>query len=119
MPATSMSDPKLPTSGDHSQSVNAGFKPGEFITKPFVFAGEHLELNYSTAGAGEIRVEIQNADGSPITGVSLDDCQPLKGDAIGGDVLWKETESLSHLAGKPIRLRFLMREADIYSLKFR
>lgn len=100
-------------------SVNAGFKPGEFITKPFVFAGEYLELNYSTAGAGEIRVEIQNADGSPITGVSLDDCQPLKGDAIGGDVLWKETESLSHLADKPIRLRFLMREADIYSLKFR
>lgn len=99
-------------------SINADFEQGEFTTKPFVFSGDQLELNYSTAGAGEIRTEIQNADGSPISGFAFDDCQPLKGDAIAATVKWKNQTSLRQFNGQPIRLRFLMREADIYSLKF-
>jgi hypothetical protein len=32
---------------------------------------------------------------------------------------WTNKESLAELAGKVIHLRFIMREADLYSLRFR
>lgn len=99
-------------------SVNAGYEQGEFTTKPFKFIGDELEINYSTAGAGKIQIEIQNERGEPIPGFTLADCDPIKGDEIAGLVSWKDTTDVGKLAGKPIRLRFVMNEADVYSLKF-
>jgi len=99
-------------------SVNAGFEKGEFLTKPLKFSGTRLEFNYSTSGAGQIRVELQNTTGQPIPGYALEDCDPIKGDAIAGHATWKENSNLSSLAGKPIRLRFVMNEADLYSIRF-
>lgn len=99
-------------------SVNAGFEAGEFITKPFVFGGDELEINHSTAGAGNIWVEIQDGDGQAIPGFTLEDCDAIRGDAIAGIVSWKESSDVSSLAGKPVRLRFVMNEADLYSLRF-
>ena len=99
-------------------SVNAGYEQGEFTTKPLVFSGSELEINYSTAGAGEIRVELQDADGKEIPGFTIGDCDPIKGDAISEIVSWKTVSDVSQIAGKTIRLRFKMREADLYSLKF-
>ena len=99
-------------------SVNAGYEKGEFVTKPMTFTGNTLELNYSTAGAGEIRVEIQDTKGQPIAGYTLEDCDTIKGDAIAGHVKWKDSANVEKLAGQSIRLRFVMNEADLYSLKF-
>ena len=99
-------------------SVNAGYEKGEFVTKPMTFTGNTLELNYSTAGAGEIRVEIQDTKGQPIAGHTLEDCDTIKGDAIAGHVKWKDSANVEKLAGQSIRLRFVMNEADLYSLQF-
>lgn len=99
-------------------SVNAGYEEGEFTTKPLRFSGTKLEINYSTAGAGQIRVELEDADGKPIPGYTLDNCDPIKGDAIAGIVKWKDNADVSRLAGKTVRARFVMNEADIYSLMF-
>ena len=99
-------------------SVNAGYEKGEFVTKPLTFTGNTLEMNYSTAGAGEIRVEIQDTKGQPIDGYTLEDCDTIKGDAIDGHVKWKDRANIGKLAGQSIRLRFVMNEADIFSLKF-
>jgi hypothetical protein len=99
-------------------SINAGFDEGEFITKPLTFSGSKLEINYSTAGAGQIRVELQDADGGPLPGFTLEDCDPIKGDAIAGIVAWKERSDVSQLAGKVVRLRMVMNEADVFSLMF-
>jgi len=99
-------------------SVNAGYEKGEFVTKPMTFTGNTLELNYSTAGAGEIRVEIQDTKGQPIAGYTLEDCDTIKGDAIAGHVKWKDSANVGKLAGQSIRLRFVMNEADLYSLQF-
>src|SRR5690606_9130878 len=43
---------------DGFASLQAGMKGGEALTKPFIFDGKELEINYSTSAAGEIRVEI-------------------------------------------------------------
>lgn len=99
-------------------SVHAGYKQGEFITKPFKFSGNRLELNYSTSGAGGIRVEIQDAQGRPIPGFTIEDCKLAYGDVIGRFVKWKDNEEVGRLADKPIRLRFVMNEADLYSIRF-
>ena len=39
-------------------SMSAGYLGGEFTTRPFVFSGDELELNYSTSAVGSVRVEI-------------------------------------------------------------
>ena len=98
-------------------SVHAGYEAGEFVSKPFTFAGQQLEINYSTSGAGRLRLELQHADGTPAEGFTLEDCEPIFGDAIRHVVVWKGG-ALDNLAGKPVRLRAQMNEADLYSIKF-
>ncbi|MBN2291392.1 MAG: hypothetical protein JXM70_03140 [Pirellulales bacterium] len=100
-------------------SVNASFAGGEFVTRPITFTGNELALNYSTSAAGGIRVEIQTPDGKPIKGYTLDNCKDIFGDTLEGTVAWKGGSDLSKLAGKPLRLRFLLKDADLYSMRFR
>jgi len=100
-------------------SVHAPYKRGEMVTKLFTFDGEKLHLNFATSAAGEIRVEIQDVDGQPISGYSLADSQTLIGNEIERIVAWKNGQDVSQLVGKPVRLRFVMKDADLYSLWFK
>ena len=99
-------------------SVNAGAKEGSFTTRPLIFSGQKLVLNFSTSAAGSLSVEIQKADGTPIPGFTHRDCEIMVGDKIAGTVEWKGQSALSSLAGQPVRLHFSLREADLYSLNF-
>lgn len=100
-------------------SVNAGADGGELRTKPLIFAGNALSVNFSTGAAGSLRVEIQDAAGQALPGFGLEDCQALIGDAIERQVRWKNNPDLAAIAGKPVRLRFALREGDVYSFRFR
>jgi hypothetical protein len=99
-------------------SVNAGWEGGELITKPLIFDGQLLNLNFATSAAGEIRVEIQDAAGDLIPGFSEDDCIPQFGDTVYRVVHWKNGAGVERLRGKKIRLRFLLKDADLYSYQF-
>jgi len=99
-------------------SVNAGWKGGELLTRPLRFKGNRLGLNFATSAAGSIRVEIQDAEGAPIPGFTLDDCADVFGDAIDRTVEWKGGSDVSDLAGRTVRLRFTLKDADLYALKF-
>jgi len=103
---------------DGFASISADHETGEWRTKPLTFTGHLLEINYATSAAGGIRVEIQDADGKPFEGYSLSDCPPMIGDQIARTVRWTAGEDVSALAGRPVRLRFEMKEADLYSLRF-
>ncbi len=100
-------------------SMHAPLKGGEFATKPLLFTGKELVINYSSSAAGSVRVEIQNPDGSPVAGYALADCPEIYGDTIDQVVSWKVGPDVSALAGKPVRLRFVLKDADLYSLRFR
>ena len=89
------------------------------VTKPIKFTGSKLSVNFSTSAAGSMRVEIQDADGGPIQGFTLDECPEIFGDAIEQEVSWKGASDLGSLAGKPVRLRFAIKDADVYSFQFR
>ena len=93
-------------------------KPAELLTKPFTFSGKRLLINYSTSAIGRLRVEIQDAGGKSIEGRTLSDCEVIVGDEIEREVAWKGRSDLSDLAGKPVRLRFTMSDADLFSLRF-
>lgn len=100
-------------------SVNAPYAGGSMTTVPFTYKGDHLVMNYATSGAGEIRVELRDAEGNPLPGFSMEDCDVLIGDRIDGEVSWRGQKSLSRYIGKPVRLEFRMIDADLYSLQFK
>jgi hypothetical protein len=99
-------------------SVNAPLSGGELIAKPIIFEGSKLLINFSTSAAGSIRVEVQDANGEAFDGFALTDCHEIYGDQIERAVKWRDGSNLGRLAGKPIRLRFVMRDADLYSICF-
>jgi hypothetical protein len=105
---------------DGFASVTAPWAGGEMITKPLTFTCNQLEINYRTSAPGFIRVEIQeDASGKPIPGYTLDDCPEIIGDEIERIVTWKQGADISRLSGKPVRLRFVMKDADLFALRFR
>jgi hypothetical protein len=103
---------------DGLASLWTPYQGGEMVTKPFTFAGRRLAVNYATSAAGSIRVEIQDAAGRPVPGFALGDAKELFGNQLERVVSWTGGDDVGRLAGKPIRLRFAMRDADLYSLKF-
>ena len=100
-------------------SVNAPYRGGELLTKPLRFAGKELELNFASSAGGGLRVELQDADGKPVPGYTLEQCPELIGDDLARVVTWSGGSDVSQLAGSPVRLRFVMKDADLYSLRFR
>ena len=103
---------------DGFASVNAPYEGGEFITQPLRFEGRQLLLNFATSAAGGIRVEIQDADGKPLPGYTAADCVEVLGNSIERAVAWKKGPDVSQLAGQPVRLRFVMKDADLFALRF-
>jgi len=103
---------------DGFASVNAPWSGGQVWTKLLTFSGNALSLNYGTSAAGSIRVEIQDAAGRPLPGFSADDCPEIIGDEIDRTVQWKGGSDIGQFAGTPVRLRFVLRDADLFSLKF-
>jgi len=103
---------------DGFTSISAPYAGGELITKPFTFKGKELEINYSTSAAGEIRFEIQDENGVPIPGFTMDDAHPIIGNDISRVIQWKNAKDLQMLNSKTVRLRIQMKDADLYSLKF-
>ncbi len=99
-------------------SVNAPMAGGGIVTRPLVFEGARLSLNYSASAAGSVRVELQDETGRPIPGFGLDDCWECLGDTVDGTVQWKGGSDVSGLAGRSVRLRFDIQDADLYSLRF-
>jgi len=100
-------------------SAGAPYRGGELLTKPLVFEGKELVLNYSTSAAGSIRAEVLDTGGKRVNGHTLDDCPEIYGDQIARVVSWTNGTDMSQLAGRPIRLRFVIIDADLYSLRFK
>ena len=76
-------------------------------------------MNFSSSAAGDIRVELQDEAGNPMPGYALDDCFPVFGDSLERMLVWKNGRDLSPLEGKPVRLRFVLKDADLYSFQFK
>jgi hypothetical protein len=103
---------------DGFTSVTAPHSGGELITKPLTFTGTKLVLNMATSAAGGISIELQDADGKPLPDYTLALSKPSIGNSLNHEVVWRSGKTLAALAGKAIRLRFVMRDAKIFSMQF-
>ncbi len=104
---------------DGFASLSAPRAGGAMVTKPLTFTGRELEINYRTSAAGGVRVEILDADGEPLPGFTAADCVEIVGDEIDRVVAWKAGPSVESLAGRPVRVRFVLVDADVFSFRFR
>ena len=109
---------------DGFASLHAGYSGGEMITKAITFpaaseAEVNLILNMSTSAAGSVRVEIQDEQGNVRPEFSLDEADELIGDQIERVVTWQGNSDLSVQANRPIRFRFVLKDADVYSLRIK
>ena len=100
-------------------ALHATAAGGEMVTRPLQFEGGRLSLNFSTSAAGSVQVELQDAQGQPLEGFALADCPEIYGDEIDRVVEWKGGNNVSEWAGTPVRLRFVMKDADLYAIQFR
>ena len=66
-----------------------------------------------------MRVEIQSPAGDPVAGYALEDSMEIVGDEIERVAAWENGADVSSLAGQPVRLRFVLKDADLYSIRFR
>ena len=82
---------------------------------------KRLEINAGTAGAhGIVSAEILDPEtDQPIPGYAREDCDAFQGDAIRHAVTWKGKGGVGRLAGTPVKLRFYLKQAKLFSFRFR
>lgn len=103
---------------DGFASLHAGYAGGEMLTRPFTFSGARLRINFATSAAGGIRIEMQDPGGKAIQGFALEDCQEQIGNEIAREVAWKGGAGIGALAGKTVRMRVALKDADLYAFRF-
>jgi hypothetical protein len=94
-------------------ALAAGPDGGEAVTRPLRFRGSKLVLNYRAGAGGSVRVELQDAGGRPLEDYAAE----LRGDEVAGVVAWPKGD-LRPLAGGPVRIRFLLKDAELFSFRF-
>lgn len=99
-------------------SVNAPFSGGQISLKPFRFDGSTLSINFATSAAGSIRVQMEDFGGHPLEGFAFDDCHEIVGDEIDRVVHWRNGAAIGAHAGRMVRMRFELKDADLYSFRF-
>ncbi len=91
-------------------SLNAPYAGAVVTTKPFIFDGKSIALNFSTSARGYLYVTLTAADGTVAKSCEIfgDSCDRI----IDFDV------DLSAFAGKETVMEIQMRDADLYAVKF-
>ncbi len=85
------------------------------VTKPFIFEGTNLHLNFSTSAFGSIYIDLLDEEGNEIPGKTTFE---IYGDTVDRKISFADGSDFSEYSGKAIRLRFRMRDCKIYSMKF-
>jgi len=104
---------------DGLAALHGPYEGGVMVTKPLVFSGQELSLNFATSAAGSIRVSVLDEAGQPIAGFASEDCDEIIGNTLDQLVSWKGSSDIGDFSGKTIRLQFELHDADLYSLQFR
>lgn len=99
-------------------SADADQRGGYLRTPPLVFRGNCLRLNIDTGAMGTAFVEVQDAEGRPVPGFTMADCEEIGGNFIDQRVYWKGRSDVSGLVGKPVRLRINLKRAKLYAFQF-
>lgn len=85
------------------------------VTKPIIFKGNELHINFETSAFGYIIVDVLDTDGNRLSeGQSFE----VFGNNIDRRVMFEDGSGFGAYAGRTVRLRFRMRDSKLYSMKF-
>lgn len=98
---------------DRFVSVDGPAEGGTVTTAPVQFSGTHLDLNAATNQGGSIIVELRDAPGN-----LLARSKPVTGDDLRCPVDWEDHGGIGKLAGKPVTLRFQLKDAQLFAFHF-
>lgn len=99
---------------DGFYSMDADSREASLTTLPVIFSGSRLFVNIDDPN-GELRVEVLDEEGRPLTGFSREDATPISTDSVQSLVRWGDNEDLGKLAGRAVRFRFHLRAGSLYS----
>ena len=97
-------------------SLNARESPGSLTTKSFIATGNQLLLNLDVHEDGEAKVEVLAENEKTLPGFGEEDCPPIRADSLSHAATWNAGANWKQLEGKRVRLRILLRDADLYSI---
>jgi hypothetical protein len=95
----------------------AGATPGVLEIAPQPWHGTTLRLNLDAA-RGATRVALLDAAGHPLPGYDLADCQPIGCDGLDTLVRWHGDATPAALAGRPVGIRFEVRQSTLYTWEY-
>lgn len=92
---------------DRYVSRDADLNTGTLITKPVILNAESMTVNADVDDV--LRIRLLDKNGKPLKNF---DWFTIKGDSIAHPVKWKE--SIKSLKGKPVRIEFKLRYAQLF-----
>ena len=106
----------------------AGPDRATLVTRPITFRGARLMVDLDASlpmqqtadGRGfdecEVRAALADQSGGPIEGFTVERSQPLRKSGVQ-EMTWSGAR-IGQLEGKPVRIRFELRNAALYSVQF-
>ena len=102
---------------DGFASMDAGASVGTLTTRPLKFDGRYLFVNVDCP-KGELRAELLDAQGRVIEPYTLENSEPVQADSTLAALKWKGDSKETPPSGRPIRVRFSLRNGSLYSFWF-
>ena len=106
-------------------SIDSGYKEyGEIVTRSFCFEGTNLQISMRKAWQGwsggwpEVRVELLEADHTPLEGYTFDDADNMGTSGSANVATWKGNADIGHLAGRPIKLKIYSKNVKLFGFQF-
>lgn len=97
---------------DGMSSLQAGATEGVVETQTFISEENNLSMN-ADISKGRLRVEVLDVNRDVIRGYEKENCVISNRDAIELPIQWSDSQKLP--SGIPIRLRFYLKQGDLFS----
>lgn len=96
-------------------SMRAGRTEGALITRRELLPVPEVLINARTGPYGYVAAELLDRDDRVIPGFSRRECRVFTGDSIGHRLSWSKPAFPASLMGSEKKIRFILRQADLYS----
>ena len=104
----------LPDTDENGEFLrHAPYSGAKVVTKPLVFTGSRMFVNFTTSARGRLFATLRDASGQSIKSIEL------FGDKVDREVDFPSNCNVAEFAGKPTVVEFDMFDADLYSFRFR
>ena len=102
---------------DRFAGLAAGREAAWIVTDRVYAGGDRLFLNANVRN-GAARVEVRCGDGTPIPGLTLEDCDEIRGDSVEHAVTWNGSPNLHQARGERVHLHIEFSYGTVFAYRF-